>query len=346
MPQHPMSRQIARSAAVAAALGTALALSACASPSASSAPSSTDTLLPAAEGAVSYPLTLDTPFGETTLDERPERIAIITASTVDTDALIALGGLPVFAPSTIERNPWLDEDTVAGIDDLWESEAGQDVSAEAIAASDPDLIINLAAYETFDQGRFDKLSAIAPILYAPAEELTWQELTRTLGETLDLAETAEKAVEDAEDSVAATREAHPEFAGRTAAHVIVYPEEWGAYYASHTGADTAALFDELGFDLPPAAAEFSEEDVVAGELVGMIDADFLLLSTFGTDSEYFLESDLVANVPVVRDGRVIVDDADPATGINSFAWGLNVQSPLSVPWLIDQLAAFGAESLD
>lgn len=340
------SRRLLRLTAV--AIVAVLALTGCTAGSQAATDTGADTieLLPVAEGATSYPLTLETPFGDTVLEERPERIAIITASTVDTDALIALGGVPVFAPSTIDRNPWLDATIVGEIDELWESEAGEDVSAEAIAASRPDLIVNLDAYETFDQSRFDKLETIAPVLYAPAGELTWQELTALLGETLDLESAAQEAVSDAEAAIAATHDAHPEFAGRTAAHVIVYPEEWGAYYASHTGSDTAALFDELGFSLPTAASEFTEEDVVAGELVGMIDADFLLLSTFGSDSEYFLDSELVKNVDAVAAGRAVVDDADPETGINSFAWGLNVQSALSLPWLIDRLAGFGAEALD
>lgn len=351
MPPSPRSPW--RHAAVAATIVAALALSACATTStpeptgagSATPPSQPESLLPPAEGTVSYPLTLETPFGDTVLEERPERIAIITASTVDTDALVALGGTPVFAPSTVERNPWLDGAVIDGVEVLWESEAGEDVSAEAIAALQPDLIVNLYAYETFDQLRFDKLEVIAPILYAPAGDLTWQELTRKLGAALDLTAAAESVVADAETAIAATRDAHPEFADHTAAHVIVYPEEWGVYYASHTGSDTAALFDELGFVLPDAAYEFTEDDDVAGELVGKIEADFLLLSTFGSDSQYFLDSPLVQAVPAIAEGRAVIDDADPQTGINSFAWGLNVQSALSLPWLIERLAGFGAEAL-
>lgn len=336
----------ARTAVTAALIAGLLALTGCSSTGEDTAKGSDAVLLPAAEGTTSYPLTLETPFGETTLEERPERIAVITASTIDTDALIALGGTPVFAPSTVERNPWLPEANVAGIETLWESEQGGEVSAEKVAASEPDLIVALAAYDSFDQNYFDQLSSIAPVLYAEGETLTWQEMTQELGDTIDLSAAATTVVEEAERAVADTRTAHPEFAGKSAAHIIVYEEEWGTGYVSAPGTDTAALFEDLGFVLPENAAQFSEDDTVSGELIGLIDADFLLVSTFeeGTDS-YLIDSELFKAVPAVAEGRVVFNQGDQETGINYFAWGLNVQSALSVPWLIERLAGFGTEAL-
>ncbi|MEV3872580.1 ABC transporter substrate-binding protein [Streptomyces sp. NPDC049906] len=306
--------------------------------------STSATALPAAEGSTSYPLTLKTPFGDTTLDERPERIAIVTANTLDTDALIALGGTPVFAPSTVDRNPWLDKGDIADIKTLWDAEAGTEVSAESVAAASPDLIVALAAYETFDQARFDKLSAIAPVLHAAQGDLSWQELTRKLGSTLDLSAAADKAVAAAEGKVARTREAHPEFKGKSATHVIVYDEKYGPSYASAPGSDTALLFEQLGFVLPAEAAKFAKDDAISDELVGLVDADFLLLSTSGSPA-YFVDAPLVKAVPAVADGRAVINPEDPKTSTNHFAWGLNVQSVLSVPWLIEQLAEFGAKAI-
>jgi iron complex transport system substrate-binding protein len=302
-------------------------------------------LLPEAEGTTEYPLTLETPFGDTVLEERPERIAIVTASTVDTDALIALGGTPVFAPSTIDRNPWLGE-AAQDIDVLWESEAGAEVAVEQVAASEPDLIVSLDASDTFDQARFDQVSAIAPVLHAESGDLTWQELTRELGEAVDLTAAADTVIEESESQVEALAAEHPEFAGKTAAHVIVYPEDWGAAYVSTPGSDTEALFDSLGFELTEEAANFDEDDVVSGELIGRIDADFLLVSTFGEESEYFLESPLYRKVPAVEDGRVAVNDDIDEAGTNSLAWGLNQQSALSIPWMLDAIAGHAEAALD
>lgn len=339
MIHRPQTRLLALAAGALAAL---IALTGCTAPDDRAASDATASLLPAAEGATEYPLELETPFGETVLEERPNRIAIVTASTVDTDALIALGGTPVFAPSTIERNPWLDAAATDGIETLWESEASAEVSAESVAAAQPDLIVALYAYDTFDRARFDQLSAIAPVLYAEADALTWQETTETLGEALDLSGAAEQAIDSAERTMADARSGHPEFAGRTAAHVIVYEQEYGASYVSAPGTDTAALFEQLGFVLPENAAKFESDPTISDELVGLVDADFLLVSTFEEGSEdYFVDSPLFQAVPAVADGRAVFNAGDQRTGINSFAWGLNVQSALSVPWLIDQLVEFG-----
>jgi iron complex transport system substrate-binding protein len=115
---------------------------------------------------------------------------------------------------------------------------------------------------------------------------------------------------------------------------------------STPGSDTEALFDSLGFELTEEAANFDEDDVVSGELIGRIDADFLLVSTFGEESEYFLESPLYRKVPAVEDGRVAVNDDIDEAGTNSLAWGLNQQSALSIPWMLDAIAGHAEAALD
>jgi iron complex transport system substrate-binding protein len=343
MTAHPARELLAALGSVA----SLVALAGCAS--AAPATGETDAssaLLPAGEGTTSYPLTLETPFGDTELEARPERIAIVTDATVDTDALFALGGTPEFAPSTVDRNPWLDDEQIASIDTLWESSAGADISAEEVAASEPDLIVNLAANTTFDQGRFDQLSAIAPVLYAETGELTWQEITTTLADTIDLGEAGAQAVAETEAVIQEAAEAHPEFEGKTAAHVVVYDEEWGAAYDSTPGSDTATLFEMLSFTLPEAAEQFASDDVVSDELIGEIDADFLLVSIFDEpSSEFFTTSQLYQQVPAVADGRVVINDVVDEDETNSFAWGLTQQSVLGLPWLIDTLAEYGSEAL-
>lgn len=332
--------------AASAAIIALVALSGCAGAGPEEGTGTASVLLPAAEGSTRYPLTLESPFGETVLEERPERIAIVTASTVDTDALISLGGTPVFAPSTVERNPWLDASSIEAIETLWESEAEAEVSIEQVAAAKPDLIVSLYSYDTLDQVRFDQLSKIAPVLYAEADALSWQQVTQQLGETLDLSAAASEVVDSVGQTISDMRAAHPEFEGRTAAHVIVYEEEWGTAYVSAPGTDTAALFEQLGFSLPANAERFADDDMVSPELIGLIDADFLLVSTFeqGTES-YLVDSPLFQAVPAVADGRAVFNQGDQGTGINSFAWGLNVQSALSVPWLVERLAGFGAQAI-
>ncbi|MEB4615142.1 ABC transporter substrate-binding protein [Leucobacter sp. M11] len=301
-------------------------------------------LLPEAEGKTTYPLTLESPFGETELLERPERIAIVTPMTPDTDTLLALGGTPVLAPSTIDRNTWLDESLTAPIPEVWEASAGAEIPVELVAASEPDLIVTLLATPDVDQQRYDQLSAIAPVLYAADGSSGWQDLTRTLGEAIDLGDRAERIVADAEQVIVAAREANPEFAGKTASYVLIYNEEFGANYVSTPGSTMEQLLNELGFVLPKEAAAFAEESTVSNELVGLIDADFLLLSTID-QPDYFLDAPLLQAVPAVAEGRAVIDSPEEGESGNSFAWGLNQMSVLSVPWLIERLTGLAQEAL-
>lgn len=111
------TRLTALSAAVVAAV---LTLSACSTEMTAgdteqtAAASEASSLLPAGEGTTEYPLTLETPFGETVLEERPERVAVVSAVGVDTESLLALNAVPVFAVAKYDgEDPWLPED-------LWE----------------------------------------------------------------------------------------------------------------------------------------------------------------------------------------------------------------------------------
>lgn len=345
-----MSFRLSVARAMVLITGSALLLTGCTasetpgSAGSSATPSSSAAApLPPAEGVTTYPLTLESPFGDTVLDARPQRIAVITNSTIDTDALLALDVTPVYAPSTLERNPWVSDETRAQIETLWSSAADATIAYEELAAVQPDLIVSLFSYEDIDQTAFDRLAAIAPVLYGAEEDATWQNVTLAVGDTLDLGAAARETVADAEQVIADARNAHPEFAGRTATHVIVYEAAYGTAYASAPGSDTAALFEGLGFSLPASAAQFVDDDTVSDELVGLLDSDFLLLSTFGEESQPFLDAPLLQSLAVVRDGRAVINDADPNTGTNSFAWALNVQSALSVPWLTEQLVEFAGQ---
>lgn len=322
-------------------------LAACSLPTPATETETSAVVAPPGESATRYPLTLSSPFGDTVLKMRPWRLAVVSATTVDTDACMALGVAPVLAPNTLDRAPWNNQELMTAIETTWPSEPGAEVSAEVVAASRPDLIVALSSYETFNQEQFDKLKEIAPVLYAGQGDLTWQELTRQLGQALDLPAAAEKAITSAQDSVAQAKSTHPEFAGRSAAHVIVYEEEFGASYASQPGTDTAALFESLGFVLPQAASQFDDEGAISDELIGLIDADFLLVSTFEEGSaDYFLNSSLYQAVPAVAQGRVAYNnEIDPGTGTNYLAWAMNAQSATSLPWLIDRVVALAQQAL-
>ncbi len=108
-----------------------------AAPSVSATPSASG-LLPAAEGKAAYPLTLKSPWGETILTERPERIAIATGAN-DLDNTLALGVAPVWADDWQASYEWT---TAAGSKQIeHRGEVTDTIPVEDIATSEPDLII-------------------------------------------------------------------------------------------------------------------------------------------------------------------------------------------------------------
>lgn len=100
---------------------------------------STD-LLPAAEGTTQYPLTLSTWAGETVLDERPERIAVIGFSP-NYDALESLDAVPVYALSDDLEREYNDPSFRERIEFIDPATRRDPLNMENIAASDPDMII-------------------------------------------------------------------------------------------------------------------------------------------------------------------------------------------------------------
>ena len=96
-------------------------------------------LLPEGEGSTQYPLTLETPFGHTVLDKRPERVAVVSAVGVGTESLLALDAAPVFAVAKYDgEDPWLPNDLWEQVEFTEQGDAGEEISAEAIAASEPE----------------------------------------------------------------------------------------------------------------------------------------------------------------------------------------------------------------
>lgn len=221
--------------------GTALSLTGCSAStsstsSGSASASATPGLLPDAEGATTYPLTLTSPFGATTLTARPERIAAVTPTASDTELLLSLGVTPILSSSLVSEGGYLAThggDTVP----TYEFGMGDTIPVEAIAASKPDLIVavgwtdglggvNLADY-------YDQLSAIAPAVGSPDTSsqvlVPWEDSIRIMGETLDLSDAAEAVISSYEQTFATLRDQHPELAGVTTSWAIFYCQKNGLH---------------------------------------------------------------------------------------------------------------------
>ncbi|MDQ7991123.1 MAG: ABC transporter substrate-binding protein, partial [Propionicimonas sp.] len=302
-------------------------------------------LLPAAEGRTTFPLTLTSPWGETVLEKRPERIATVTPSQDDVESVVALGGTPAIA-SEWATDAFIVESLTQEIP-LRFTTGDSQFPVEQIAAAKPDLIIALGTDLTDD---YDKLASIAPVLAATTSggseksvAATWEDNLRRIGEALDLQDAAEAALQAQDDFFTDFRAQHPEFAGLTATYVVYYGAENGLQYHSSPDGPATWVFEQLGFAENPRAAEFSYRQAVSNELLSKIDADIIILSdnSDGNHAE-------ITGQPLFQSlsGEVVIIDNRSADGVfvidgteyeGNLPWALARSGPLSATWAARQL---------
>jgi iron complex transport system substrate-binding protein len=341
----PLRRWAAPAALV---LSAALALSACAANPADEATDETESsLLPAAEGTTDYPLTLTTWAGETVLEERPERVAVIGFSP-NLDALEAIGATPVYILDDSEWQ-WNDQEWRSSIEFTDTATRADPLNFEGIAATQPDLIV--ATNFVFDQETFDRLAEIAPVLENPEEvdgaAIDWRDTQRLIGEALDLSDASDQAIAEAEEAIAATAAEHPEFADTTATiayHYTGYPLE----YYTPTGGTAESLLLELGFAPNPLGEPFATVPEVADENLGQLDADRLVVFYNTAEERDTREAtDVFQSIPAVADGRylpVVFEVDGEYTPEANASWVLRRgASALSLPWAADVVADWYAQ---
>lgn len=306
--------------------------------------SSPDEGAAASKTAAGYPMTLESPYGETTLAAKPERVAVV--SSVDLDIALALGIVPVISPQYGDTplDPW-ETDALAELGtkqfDSYDSTDGVDF--EAIAAAKPDVILATSGW-TLDAD-YERLSKIAPIVsYAGKDGLssmTWADRTEAAAAALDRKPQAKEIIDGVAEDFATAAKEHPEFAGKSFTYAVIHPEQ--ITYISYKGSDVS-FFTKLGFTLPPRAAEFSETNASVGrENLDRLDADVLLVGyPFGKEgliSQADLEKDpLFRKLPAVASGHYAeIDDA--------FASPLAYPSPLTERWLLERLVPVLAKAV-
>ncbi|WP_155849946.1 ABC transporter substrate-binding protein, partial [Arthrobacter sp. H41] len=160
--------------------------------------------------AEAFPVTIEHAFGETTIEEKPERVA--TVSWVNADVSLALGVVPVGMPidayggNENGSTPWKDAkleelDAAIGSENAPAQYSEADgIPFDEIAATNPDVI--LGVYSGLSQEDYDTLSEIAPVVAYPeiAYGTAWQDSTRIIGEALGLSDQAGELIADTEET--------------------------------------------------------------------------------------------------------------------------------------------------
>ncbi|WP_136051915.1 iron-siderophore ABC transporter substrate-binding protein [Microbacterium sp. K36] len=330
------------------ALGAAAALAVTLSACSSSAPESTATTggNPASDDA--FPVTIEHVYGETTIDEKPERVA--TIAWANHEVPLALGIVPVGMSKATWGDdddngilPWVEEklDELGGETPVLFDET-DGIDYEAVADTAPDVI--LAAYSGLTQEEYDTLSKIAPVVAYP--DVAWgtsvDDMVEMNAKALGLEAEGEALIEDLHSDADAALAANSALEGKKVLFAYFDPSDLSqiGYY---TAADTRpGYLHDLGLPLPAVVEENEDSDqfylqVSAEEAQKFDDVDVLV--TYGDDSTLAtLQADpLLSKIPAIAEGRVaILPDATPiAASANP--------SALSIPWgLEDYLAILAA----
>lgn len=307
-----------------------------------STPSTGSALLPAAEGKVSYPLTLKSPWGETVLKQRPERIAIATGAN-DLDNTLALGVTPVWADDWQAAYEWAQAAGAKKIEKL--GEVTDTIPAEAIAAAEPDLIIAIQTDAGILEDAYDKLAAFATVLTVdkPSWDVTWQDAVRQIGTTLDLGDRAQQVISGVDGKIAAAAEANPAFQGKSLSFVLWLQGNEKLTYRSFAGLSTAELFTRLGFTAPASATNFSRDNMfLSAENYALIDADLVVVAAPKTQFNKLQKTATFAAVPAIAQGRYVLLDLSVE---KELGWAVSWPSALSVPWFLDKIVPPLADKL-
>lgn len=325
--------------ALGAAAVLALSLAACSS----TAPTSTDDTAvgsnPASDDA--FPVTIEHVYGETTITEKPERVA--TVAWANHEVPLALGIVPVgmskVAWGDDDDNgvlPWVEEklDELGAETPVLFDEA-DGIDFEAVADTNPDVI--LASYSGLTQEDYDTLSKIAPTIAYP--EVAWgtsyQDMITMNATALGLADEGAELVADLESQTQDALDAHPALKDAKVLFTYIDPNDF-SQVGFYTPIDTRPGFLlDLGLPEPQILKDNADATdfylTVSAEEVDKFD-DVDLFITYGDESMVAaLQADpLLGKIPAVAQGQIaILPDATPiANSANP--------SPLSIPWGIDE----------
>jgi iron complex transport system substrate-binding protein len=293
------SRMRRRATLAAVALTAALAVTACGSDSGG------DDDTRSFESSGSYPITVDSAYGQITLDKEPERILVMSPSYVDMLSSIdiqpvafATGAIP--AADFDSNYPWL-----AG---KYEGEVAPELvtsefkpSLEKIASYQPDLI--LGHTWTIPEDMYDDVSAIAPTYVSTDDGSATTEWTvdmKAVGELTQQTQAVDVVLADFDAQVAQNKERIAQLEGKTYNSVAV--REAGYQFGS--GGWLALM------GLTPGQTQGTYTDApLSPENLDQLSADVLLAYVFNDSDQAKLEADSrFAELPASKNGTVIFGD--------------------------------------
>ena len=288
-----------------------------------------------------YPIVIKHAFGETVIEEKPERVA--TIAWANHDVALALGVVPVgFSAANygIQDDTGLLPWTAAKLKELGEENPNifQDTDGldfEAIADSNPDVI--LAAYSGITQEEYETLSQIAPVV--PYEETPWvtpwrdQVLLNAKG--MGMEEEGKKLIADTEKLIADKANEYSVIKGKKAAFGMFNTADLSSFYI-YTPTDPRGEFlTDLGMEYPEGIKKLIQDDSfyiqISAENADALNDTELFIAYGNKDTLAALQADpILGKVPAIAAGNVVViEDNTPLAAAGN-------PNPLSIQYTIDE----------
>ena len=287
-----------------------------------------------------FPVTIETAFGDVTIDEEPTRVVALGWS--DAETALALGVQPVGASDWLAFGgegvgPWAE----GRYDSAPEIIETQEPDLEAIAALEPDLILDTRSDAT--QDRYDSLRQIAPTIGQPEGagpyQTSWQQQVDLVGQALGRTEQAEQLTAELEQRISGEAAAHPEFAGVEVAVAAYTSEGFGAYVRGDGRVD---FMEALGFVNSPAIQAEAGENFfipVSEEQVSLLDSGLTVVFPISTEVSDITGNPLWGTLSSVQEGRAVILEDEAVA--NAFS----ANSVLSIEYALDNAVPLFAEAL-
>lgn len=291
-----------------------------------------------------FPVVIEHALGTTVVNQKPTRIAAIGWSNHEVP--LALGVVPVgFAKVGFGDDdangvfPWVEArlaELGAEMPALFDE--GDGIDFEAVAATEPDLI--LAAYSGMSQSDYDTLSKIAPVVaYTVGPWATsWREVIRLNSTAMGQAQEGEALIAEIEQKIASVTAKHPEIAGLRAMFITHLRARDLSVIRFYSANDLRVqFFEDLGMTSPQSVRDATEAGRYSGEIsVERIDTftDVDIAVTYGDQEllDSLRSNPLTARMPVIANDALVLMANDPmGTGANP--------TPLAIDWVLETYVA-------
>ena len=330
-------------AATAAAVALTATLSACSTGSAAEG----DERVPASSSeadAGAFPVTIEHAYGETTVEEEPDRVVALGWS--DPDVVLSLGVVPVGASNNAWGGTedgstiWFDEalaeiegaEPPTRIDDTSAGIAG---AVGDIAKLQPDLVV--ATNSGMTKAEYEKLGKLGvPVIAYPGKAwmTSWRESLEMIGQALGRNELADQVEADVEQTLADAQEDHPGLVGTS--HFVSWIDPTDTSSIGVYGDSRATVLTEVGMTQPEWVETVTKGEAygtISAERAATLESDLVLLTAESqAEADRLTDDKLVAKIPAVAAGNVWWDLPDHST-----AFALDTATTLSLPYMVEHL---------